>query len=126
MSGDLSDFDLDFAYGHEGEQLVRDILTGGLTVEVKRDRRWIETGNLYIETAFYSRSTHNWIESGLMKTKADRWAFVLEGLVIIVSTDDLKKAIDKFGRSVSNKIEPNPSKGFLITLNDLIEIQRES
>ena len=124
MSGDLSDFDLDFAYGHEGEQLVRDILTGGLTVEVKRDRRWIETGNLYIETAFYSRSTHNWIESGLMKTKADRWAFVLEGLVIIVSTDDLKKAIDKFGRSVSNKIEPNPSKGFLITLNDLIEIQR--
>ena len=124
MSGDLSDFDLDFAYGHEGEQLVRDILTGGLTVEVKRDRRWIETGNLYIETAFYSRSTHNWIESGLMKTKADRWAFVLEGLVIIVSTNDLKKAIDKFGRSVSNKIEPNPSKGFLITLNDLIEIQR--
>jgi len=124
MSGDLSDFDLDFAYGHEGEQLVRDILTGGLTVEVKRDRRWIETGNLYIETAFYSRSTHNWIESGLMKTKADRWAFVLEGLVVIVSTDDLKKAIDKFGRSVSNKIEPNPSKGFLITLNDLIEVQR--
>jgi hypothetical protein len=124
MSGDLSDFDLDFAYGHEGEQLVRDILTGGLTVEVKRDRRWIETGNLYIETAFYSRSTHNWVESGLMKTKADRWAFVLESLVIIVSTDDLKKAIDKFGRSVSNKIEPNPSKGFLITLNDLIEIQR--
>ena len=59
-----------------------------------------------------------------MKTKADRWAFVLEGLVVIVSTDDLKKAIDKFGRSVSNKIEPNPSKGFLITLNDLIEVQR--
>jgi hypothetical protein len=59
-----------------------------------------------------------------MKTKADRWAFVLEGLVIIVSTDDLKKAIDKYGRPISNKIEPNPSKGFLITINDLIEIQR--
>jgi hypothetical protein len=121
---DLSDFDLDFAYGREGEVFVREILTGGVTVEVKRDRRWVETGNIYIETAFYSRSTYNWVESGLMKTKADRWAFVLEGLVIIVSTDDLKKAIDKYGRPISNKIEPNPSKGFLITINDLIEIQR--
>jgi len=125
MSKDLSDFDLDFAYGHEGEQLVRDILTGGLTVEVKRDRRWIMTGNLYIETAFYSRSTHNWVESGLMKTKADRWAFVVESLVIIATTDDLRTAIDKHGRPISNNIEPNPSKGFLITIDDLIKVQRE-
>ena len=121
---DLSDFDLDFTYGREGEVLVREILTGGVTVEVKRDGRWVETGNIYIETAFYSRSTYNWVESGLMKTKADRWAFVLENLVVIVSTDDLKKAIDKYGRPISGNIEPNPTKGFLITINDLIEIQR--
>ena len=125
MSKDLSDFDLDFAYGHEGEQLVRDILTGGLTVEVKRDRRWIMTGNLYIETAFYSRSTYNWVESGLMKTKADRWAFVVESLVVIATTDDLKIAIDRYGRPISNNIEPNPSKGFLITIDDLMKVQRE-
>ena len=86
---DLSDFDLDFTYGHEGEQLVRDILTGGLTVEVKRDRRWVETGNIYVESAFYSRATHNWIQSGIMVTKADRWALVLEGLVIIATTADI-------------------------------------
>ena len=120
----MSDFDLDFSYGLGGEQLVKDILTGGLTVEVKRDRRWVETGNIYIETSMYSKAIHKWVESGLMTTKADRWAFVLEDLVIIVSTDDLKKAIDKYGRPISNKIEPNPSKGFLITINDLIEIQR--
>lgn len=121
---DFSDFDLDFSYGQEGERLVNDILTGGLTVEVKRDRRWVETGNIYVETAFYSRSTYNWVESGLMKTKADRWAFILEELVIIVKTDDLKKAIDKYGRPISNKIEPNPSKGFLITVDDLMAVQR--
>ena len=121
---DFSDFDLDFSYGQEGERLVNDILTGGLTVEVKRDRRWVETGNIYVETAFYSRSTYNWVESGLMKTKADRWAFILEDLVIIVKTDDLKKAIDKYGRPISNKIEPNPSKGFLITVDDLMAVQR--
>jgi hypothetical protein len=126
MTPDMSDFDLDFSYGHAGEQLVKDILTGGLTVEVKRDRRWVQTGNIYIEVAFYSRATHEWVNSGLMVTKADRWAFVLEGLVLIVSTDELKKAVDKYGRSVSNKIEPNPSKGYLITINDLIEMQRES
>lgn len=121
---DLSDFDLDFAYGHEGERLVRDILTGGLTVEVKRDGRWVDTGNIYIETGFYSRATHEWVESGLLKTKADRWAFVLENMVIIVTTSDLRQAVEKYGRPISTKIEPNPSKGFLITINDLIEIQR--
>ena len=124
MSRDLSDFDLDFAYGHEGEQLVRELLTGGLTVEVKRDRRWVETGNIYIETAFYSRSTYNWIESGVMKTKADRWAFILENLVIIATIDDVKKAIDKYGRPISNEREPNPSKGFLIKVEDLMAVQR--
>jgi hypothetical protein len=124
VSRDLSDFDLDFAYGHEGEQLVREILTGGLTVEVKRDRRWVHTGNIYIETSFYSRSTYNWIQSGLMTTKADRWAFVLENLVIIATTDDLKKAIDMYGRPISNEKEPNPSKGFLITVDDLMNVQR--
>lgn len=121
---EFSDFDLDFSYGQEGERLVNDILTGGLTVEVKRDRRWVQTGNIYVETAFYSRSTYNWVESGLMKTKAERWAFILEDLVIIVKTDDLKKAIDKYGRPISNKIEPNPSKGFLITVDDLMAVQR--
>jgi hypothetical protein len=59
-----------------------------------------------------------------MKTKADRWAFILEDLVIIVRTDDLKKAIDKYGRPISNEKEPNPSKGFLLTVNDLMDIQR--
>jgi hypothetical protein len=124
MTRDLSDFDLDFAYGHEGEQLVRDILTGGLTVEVKRDRRWIETGNIYIETEFYSRSTHKWIPSGLNKTKADHWAFVLETLVVIVTIDILRKTVEKHGRAIENKKEPNPSKGFLITLHELIAVQR--
>lgn len=124
MSRDLSDFDLDFTYGHEGEQLVRELLTGGLTVEVKRDRRWVETGNIYIDTAFYSRSTHNWVESGIMKTKADRWAFVLEKLVIIATIEDVKKAIDTYGRPISNEREPNPSKGFLITVDDLMAVQR--
>jgi hypothetical protein len=125
MRDELSDFDLDFAYGYEGEKLVQEILTGAQTVEVKRDRRWVKTGNIYIESAFYSRSTYNWIESGIMKTKAERWAFVLEDLVIIATVDDVKRAIDLYGRPISNEKEPNPSKGFLITVEDLMKVQRD-
>jgi hypothetical protein len=121
---DLSDFDLDFTYGHEGEQLVRDILTGGLTVEVKRDGRWIDTGNLYIETAMYSRATHNWVESGIMVTKADRWAFVLERLVVIATTADVRTAIDTYGRPISNDMSLNPTRGYLIKVDDLMKVQR--
>jgi hypothetical protein len=44
----LSDFDLDLTYGQVGEALVNDLLTGGFTVEVKRDKRWAQTGNVYI------------------------------------------------------------------------------
>ena len=121
---EMSDFDLDFSYGLAGEQLVKDILTGGTTVEVKRDRRWVETGNLYIETAFYSRATYKWVESGLMTTKADRWAFVLERMVVIVTVIDLKDAINKYGRPIANEKEPNPSRGFLITVEELLKAQR--
>ena len=35
-----SSFDLDFGYGRKGELLVEELLTGGKTVEVKRDRKW--------------------------------------------------------------------------------------
>ena len=121
---EMSDFDLDFSYGLGGEQLVKDILTGGLTVEVKRDRRWVETGNIYIETSMYSKAIHKWVESGLMTTKADRWAFVLERLVFIVTVIDLKNAVDMFGRPIANDNPPNPSRGFLLRVEDFLKIQR--
>ncbi len=53
----LSSFDLDFSFGKEGEQLVSDLLTEGKRIEVKRDRKWNVTGNVYIETdCFFTKS----------------------------------------------------------------------
>ena len=46
-----SSFDLDFGYGRKGEQLVEELLTQGKKVEVKRDRKWWVTNNLYVEAA---------------------------------------------------------------------------
>ena len=118
-----SDFDLDFSYGAEGEQLVKELLTNGKTVEVKRDRRWIETGNIWIETSMYSIKHNDWVASGIMVTKAKYWAFVLERMIVFVTIEDLKEALRQFGRRTENKKEPNPSRGYLLRLEDIHKVQ---
>lgn len=115
-----SNFDWDFQDGFVGEQLVFDLLTGGRRVEVKTDRKWIETGNVYIETSCWSNKTNAFEPSGLITTEADYWAFVLEGLVLMVHTVDLRMAAVTFGKPVSCNIDPNPSKGFLIQIPHLL------
>jgi hypothetical protein len=116
----LSSFDLDFSYGYAGEQLVEELLTNGKTVEVKRDRRWHETGNLYIEVECWYNSTQSWQASGVAVTEADYWAFVLEESVLMIPTINVIQAINQYGRQITCEIPPNKSRGFLITVNDLL------
>lgn len=118
----LSSFDLDFRYGYAGEQLVEELLTNGKTVEVKRDRRWHETGNLYIEVKCWYNSTQSWQASGIAVTEADYWAFVLEQSVLMIPTINVIEAINKYGRQITCEIPPNKSRGFLITVNDLLAV----
>jgi hypothetical protein len=118
----LSSFDLDFRYGYAGEQLVEELLTNGKTVEVKRDRRWHETGNLYIEVECWYNSTQSWQASGIAVTEADYWAFVLEESVLMIPTLNVIKAINTYGREINCEIPPNKSRGFLITVNDLLAV----
>jgi hypothetical protein len=119
-----SDFDLDFAYGYEGETLVEELLTNGKTVEVKRDRRWKDTNNLFIEVQCWYNKTQSWELSGLSVTKADYWAFVLESGVLIVATNDVDFAINTAGRPITCDIEPNKSRGYLVTVNDLLNAMK--
>lgn len=125
MSKPLSSFDLDFGYGRKGEQLVDELLTGGRTVEVKRDRKWYKTNNLYIETDCFFTKTQEWAPSGLNVTEAAYWAFVLEGSTLIVPIDVLRYAVDNLGREISCEIPPNFSKGKLITVDDLMTATRK-
>lgn len=122
----LSDFDLDFSYGRQGEHLVEELLTGGKTVEVKRDRRWSETGNLYIETKCWYQRTQSWEDSGISVTKADYWAFVLETGVIIVPTTIVSSAIFRYGRGITCRIPPNKSAGYLIKVENLLEVLKDN
>jgi hypothetical protein len=117
-----SDFDIDLKFGKEGENTVANILSIE-TVEVKRDKRWKETGNLYIETDCWYNGSQSWEKSGLSVSKATHYAFVLENMVVVVTTPDLKAIVEKKGRAIKCKIEPNPSKGYLIKLSDIVEHQ---
>jgi hypothetical protein len=121
----LSSFDLDFRFGQEGESLVQQLLTEGGTVEVKRDRKWWSTNNLYIEVECWYQRSQNWEPSGVMVTKAAYWAFVLERGVLMVPTGHVLYAIKKFGREITCEIPPNRSKGYLITVENLLDVMKE-
>jgi len=115
-----SSFDLDFGYGRKGEQLVEELLTGGKTIEVKRDRKWWITNNLYIEVECFFNKSQSWEPSGLSVTEAAYWAFVLEQGVFMIPTHILKKTVAELGREITCKIPPNESRGYLITVEDLL------
>lgn len=120
-----SSFDLDFGYGRKGEQLVEELLTEGKRIEVKRDRKWWSTNNIYIEVECFFRKSMSWEPSGINVTEAEYWAFVLEKAVIMVPTSHVRYAIQYFGREITCEIPPNLSKGFLITVEDLLEAARK-
>jgi len=120
-----SNWDLDLRAGLTGESRVADLLSLD-TVEVKTDRRWVETGNVYIETSCYYVKSNSWELSGLSVSKATHWAFVLEDTVVIVPTYRLKEAIGRIGKTITCNIPPNPSRGYLINVSSLIELVRQT
>lgn len=115
-----SDWDLDLRAGETGESRVADLLHLD-SVEVKTDRRWYETGNVYIETECWHTSTQSWEQSGIRVSKATHWAFVLEDSVLIVPLHRLKEAVHDSGTVIICNIPPNPSRGFLIRITTLVE-----
>lgn len=119
----FSDFDLDLKAGQLGEQAVANVLSID-TVEVKTDFKWRQTGNLYIETECWYNSTSSWGPSGLEVTKATHWAFNLAGIVLIVEVETLKKICARYGRPITCDIEPNPTKGILITPEHILQYKK--
>lgn len=118
-----SNWDLDLRDGEIGEKRIADLLSAD-TIEVKTDRRWWETGNLYIETECFYQSSQSFEPSGIRTTKATHWAFLMEDLALIVPTERLKEAVWKSTRPITCNIPPNPSKGYLLTPAEIIESAR--
>ena len=111
-----SDFAFDLALGQAEEIWLADLLRGK-TVEVKRDFIASRTGNVFVE--FQSRGK----ASGLATTRADFWAFILDGeRVIIVPTQFLQQVARKAykqGRTVRGG-DNNTSEGVLVRVKELV------
>lgn len=122
-----SDFDIDLRFGQAGEVLVNSLLTAPIeNVEVKRDRRWKETGNLYIETWCWSDNLSQWYPSGFATATATHWSWVLEEMVLTFPVALIKQTIQRNGHAIECSIPPNYSKGYLIKVTDLLNTARAS
>lgn len=118
--GKFSDWDIDFKEGQYSEELVQNLLNGKSTVEVKRDLRWRETGNLYIETEQFSDYYQKWIPSGLTISKADFWAFQLDSLILFVERNKLREAVLEENRKIKMNRQP-PTRGYLVKVSTIIK-----
>lgn len=111
-----SDFAFDLKLGQAEEIWLADLLQSK-TVEVKRDFIASRTGNVFVE--FHSRGK----ASGLATTRADFWAFILDGeRVIIVPTQFLQQVAReayKQGRTVRGG-DNNTSEGVLVKIEELV------
>ena len=112
---DRKKFDLDLQYGEVREDKIADMLQNK-KIEVKRDLKAKETGNIFIE--YESRGK----PSGLASTQSDFYCFVVEDLHIMLPTSQLKDIARSYigtGRDVRGG-DNNTSKGILLRLKDLI------
>lgn len=123
-------FDIDFARGKVGEDLVNTVLgkLQGKKIEVKTDYRIPETGNVYIETWQYHAEDQSDIkQSGINITEAEYWCIASptgKGFLMI-ETEALKEVIrDTNAREVrQSRINPNTnaSKGRLVKMVDIMK-----
>ena len=115
-----SDFQYDLKFGNKAETEFAEIVKDS-TVEIKSDRKTIETGNIYIE--YKSRGK----QSGLATTKAKTWVYkIQEGCMIVIDTELLKKTLRYLikSRLAVDKVrggDNNTSLGILVNIERLIE-----
>ena len=89
------------------------------SIEVKRDSKALETGNLYIEYECWKNTTKRFEPSGLRTTEADWWCFAFNEweMVLAVKTPRLKRLAAQAradGHTVTSDRGANPSKGILL------------
>jgi hypothetical protein len=110
-----SDFRYDLEVGQVAEAELADTFENK-KIEVKRDLRAKETGNIFIEYASRGKP------SGLATTQSDFYCFVIEDLHIMLPTVQLKKIARSYlgtSRDVRGG-DNNTSYGILLPLKDLI------
>ena len=121
-------WDLDLSVGEWGENLLVKILQdSGGHIEVKTDLKWQDTGNIFVETECFYVNENKVKPSALNTSEAEYYAFVLPWgsgknppMIKLIPTELLKKVVKAKGTKVpANQNKPNPTEGYLITLDDM-------
>ena len=116
-----SRFDINLTEGEIAEEELREMFTGGVTIEVKRDFAVSKTGNVAIEESQGGRAT------GLAKTEAKVWAIVLDGpeyegqVRILIDTERLKCITSEMKRYVYGGDKNRRAKMKLLPLEWLLK-----
>lgn len=115
------DFNFSLADGKVAEALVEQLISGELSVEVKRDNRVSDTGNVLVEYA------HSGKPSGITTSESKYWAFVLSGdkyrseVIIFITLDRLRQLVNLHGKSNALSGIPGNSNFILIPVEKLLE-----
>jgi hypothetical protein len=111
-----SDFRYDLEIGQIYEKQLNDLF--GKKIEVKRDFKCLETGNIFVE--YESRNK----KSGLASTEAEYWCYWLsDEHCIFIKTERLKEMCRKYigtNRDILGG-DLNTSKGILLPIIDLLK-----
>jgi hypothetical protein len=111
-----SDFRYDLEIGQIYEKQLNDLF--GKKIEVKRDFKCLETGNIFVE--YESRNK----KSGLASTEAEYWCYWLsDEHCIFIKTERLKQMCRKYigtNRDILGG-DLNTSKGILLPIIDLLK-----
>jgi hypothetical protein len=119
-------FSDDLKFGKKGEELTRDFLQSIAdgSFEVKTDR--YRNGRMVVETEQNPRKT-GWKPSGINVTEASWWVYIycLDGAMIAVSVDRLKRYISRLPKSRLKNFawnSNNPSRGFLLVPEEVMDM----
>lgn len=125
-SSDLR-YDLTKRNGDKAERVVDNFFKQDIVnIEVKRDMRWCETGNIFVETHCYYKSSGIFEESGILITTATSWVYVIGQSKFVVPPHVLLTLIKRPQvRRVPNRHEPNPSWGCLLKISEVLTYLQE-
>ena len=111
-----SDFRYDLKIGQEYETLLSEVIES--TIEVKRDFKCYETGNLFVE--YESRGK----KSGISTTQAKWWVYWFSKTrCILIETSELKQLCRKYLGTSRDVLggDSNTSKGILLPTKDFLD-----
>lgn len=118
-------FDLDYADGKQGELFAADLRSAleGDRVQVKTDRGFIETGNIYVERAC-NYPGRGWTRTGIADPDASPlWIYVLRdtGLALVADIATLRRLADdsRFSRHAEERDGGHPTKGSVVRLRSV-------